>query len=438
MNNRILYVASLLPSLSETFVYNELFALRARGIRVAAASVHSPARSHGDTRVDALVGEAIPVYGRGPLSLLADVFLEMMTRPVRAMGTVGHALFDALYAADVKLVRRLKIIWQVLAALALARRVRPLGIVHIHAHMAHVPTTIAMYAARQLRISFSFTGHANDLFPQRVLLREKLTRASFVACISEWHRDFYRRIVDLGEERFPVVRCGVAVPVLRCSERSNSGTSRILSVGRLVPKKGFDILVRAVAQLVAGGQRVRCHIIGGGPQHDALAALIRDLSLTEHVELAGPQNNATVWAALADTDLFVLPCRVDPTGDRDGIPVVLMEAMAAGVCVVSSDLPAIRELVQHEKTGLAVRPDDVGALVAVLQNLLDRPELRQRLARGGQRWVEVEFSREKNIDRLITAFGQCVPSEAAPDRRGFKERSARRATPQPAEDVITP
>ncbi|MBK9118904.1 MAG: glycosyltransferase [Phycisphaerales bacterium] len=405
-SDALVYLASALPALSETFVYNELFALRARGGRVLAASVHRPAAGLGDPRLEVLAAESIPVYGAGVWRLLRDAAVEGACQGPRALGTLGLALRDLVCARDVRGVRRLKILWQALAALALARRLRARGVRHLHAHMAHVPTTLAMYAARQLGVTFSFTGHANDLFPQRALLAEKLRRAAFTACISHWHRAFYREVVTaLPDERLPLVRCGVEVP----SSAATPGRRprlEVLAVGRLVPKKGFDVLLRAIAQLVAAGCDLTCRIVGGGPEDGALRRLADALALRDRVSFDGPQPHMAVQAAVRAADLFVLPCRIDSAGDRDGIPVVLMEALAAGVPVVAGDLPAIRELIRHEDTGLLTVPGDVAAVATALRRLYDDRDLLRALATRGRAWVAEEFERDVNITRLCTAFAQ--------------------------------
>jgi glycosyltransferase involved in cell wall biosynthesis len=184
----ILYVGGTLPARSETFVYREVLALRDLGVEVRVATVHPPQRELGDDRVDALAGEVIEIYGPGPWKLLADALMECVAHPIRTMSAAACGTRDAVCGRGVPLKRRPKVLWQCVAGLALARRVRGLGIQHIHAHMAHVPTTIAMYCAHRLGISFSFTGHAVDLFREGTLLKSKLRRASFAACISEWHR----------------------------------------------------------------------------------------------------------------------------------------------------------------------------------------------------------------------------------------------------------
>jgi colanic acid/amylovoran biosynthesis glycosyltransferase len=398
----VLYIAATLPKLSETFVYREFFALRERGVCVLAASVHPPERRLGDARLDALAAEAIPVYWLGSRWLWAHALAEFARHPARAARTMALGLRDAILGQDLTPARRPRVIYQAFAGLA--HRVRPRRIAHIHAHMAHVPASIAMYAARQLRVPFSFTGHANDLFPSRALLKEKLRRAAFAACISQWHRELYRSIQSLPDERLPIVRCGVDIPRQPAAE-SHAGV-RILTVGRLIPKKGFDVLVDAVASLLRSDPNLglSCRIVGEGPERTGLEQQIRILGLQDHIDLAGPMPNADVLAALSDADLFVLPCRVEPGGDRDGIPVVLMEAMARGVCVVSGDLPAIRELILHARTGLLAPPGDATALAAAMETLIRDRALRAKLAGQGRERVAQEFSSGMNAARIMAAF----------------------------------
>lgn len=388
-------------------MYRELFALRQRGLNVAAACVHCPEGHLSEAGLSALAREAVPVYGLGPLLFIRDALAETMRRPLQSLGTIWLGLRDACLSPHVSLSRRPKVLLQMLGGLVLARRVRPLGVRHIHAHMAHVPTTIGMYAARQLGITFSFTGHANDLFPERTLLPEKLSRAAFVACISRWHREFYRSFVKLVDDRLPIVRCGVDIPALADRHPSVHRTCRILAVGRLVAKKGLDTLIRALAG-IHGDVGVSCAIIGDGPEESDLKRLVEMLCLGEGVKLLGPRRHAAVLEMMKTADLFVLPCRVDPRGDRDGIPVVLMEAMAAGVCVIAGDLPAIRELVIDGQTGRLVQPGNVKKLTATLRGLLTDSAERSSLGEAGRRWVAQEFAMETNIDRLLAAFSRVV------------------------------
>jgi glycosyltransferase involved in cell wall biosynthesis len=270
--------------------------------------------------------------------------------------------------------------------------------------MANTPTTIAMYAAAQLGVPFSFTGHANDLFVHRSLLGQKLRRCKFVACISRWHQDLYREILPVSDEKLPVVRCGVNTSRAVAAMHPRTGPIRVVSVGRLVPKKGFDVLIDALAQLPAEPAWT-CRIIGDGPERNNLRSLINSHGLQERITLTGPASNDQVLAALDEADMFALPCRVDPqTGDKDGIPVVLMEAMAAGRPVISGDLPAIRELVMPMETGMLVEPGSAGSLAAALSLMMSDNALRCRLAEQGRQHVVSEFDRTDNASRLTRLF----------------------------------
>ena len=166
----ILYLGSSLPSRSETFVYREVQALRALGIVVKTATVHAPMSDLGSEDLEQMAAESILIYSAGAGALVRDAGLTFLRQPLRSVGTLVRASMDALFSRDVQLTSRPKVLVQALAALALSERLRPHDIGHIHAHMAHVPTTIAMYAARQIGVPFSFTGHANDLFVNRSLL----------------------------------------------------------------------------------------------------------------------------------------------------------------------------------------------------------------------------------------------------------------------------
>jgi len=405
---RVLYVGAVLPKASETFVYREVLGLRARGADVLAASVRPPERDLGDERLDALADEAVVVYGPG---LLARAARGALRRP----DVLARGLLDAAAGRDVPPGKRPRLLWQCLGGLSLAERLRGRGVEHVHAHMAHVPASVAMYAARALGVPFSFTGHAADLFRDRSLLPAKLARAAFVACISEWHRGFYREAapagVDVPDARLPVIRCGVAVDQFAPRAGPAPADAPVLAVGRLVPKKGFDLLVEAVARL-APGQRPRVAIVGDGPEQARLERLVAERGVAERVELLGARPNAEVRRLMGEALAVALPCRVSPDGDKDGIPVVLMEAMACGLPVVSGDLPSIRELIAADATGLLVPPGDLDALTAALERLTGDPDLRARLGAAARARVEEEFALEVNLDRLEAAFARSRPAAA--------------------------
>ncbi len=385
----ILYVGAVLPKRSETFVYREVLGLRDRGVRVSVASVHPPERGLDDQRLEALSAEAVVVYQpglAGKLSVSLDACKQSLWRPTRGVFETSLAYWA-------------KYLFQCEAGYALAHRVSGRGITHIHAHMAHVPTTIAMHCAEALGVPFSFTGHAADLFRDRSALKTKLKRAAFVACISHWHRAFYNELVPRHDNDYPVIRCGVDVEQFKpIADRPRAS---LLTVGRLVRKKGFDLLIDAMAKC---RNKLQLTIVGDGPEHGALQQQIARLRLDGRVVLVGAKANHEVRAMMQQAAGFVLPCRFAEDGDRDGIPVVLMEAMASGMAVISGDLPTIRELVEHEQTGLMVEPGDVDALAGAIDLLASDTTSAQRLAAAGRQRVVEEFSQSVNLARLMAAF----------------------------------
>lgn len=397
----ILYIASELPKLSETFVYREILALRAKGIDVRVASVNPPKDDFARPELAEMKRSALVVYQGGPLAILTDAFLESMTHPIPTSMTMMHAKFDALFATKLSITGRLKAFYQSLAGLSLARRIRHLGIRHIHAHFAHVPATIAMAAANQLGIPFSFTGHANDLFKHRSLLEEKLDRAAFVACISSWHNHWYGSIRPAKRDNRPIIRCGVDLTDFAPRPQT---PGLIVSVARLVEKKGLDTLIEACARLKAQGADFTCQIAGDGPMREQLTHLIAHHNLEGRVTLLGPLPNEKVRDLVASASIFCLPCRDDSSGDRDGIPVALMEAMACEVATVSGDLPAIRELIEDRISGRLVPGGDAEALAGTLAELLASPELRRSVGVQGRMRIAQEFDLGVNAIRMIRAL----------------------------------
>jgi len=399
----LLYLSSLLPKRSETFVYREVLGLRDLGVRVSVASLYAPERQLGDPRLDALADEVITVYPAGLGRLLADATAFGAAHPMRAAGVKFRAIQDAVTAKDVSPAGRPKIFVQALAGLALAHRLRDRGITHLHVHLAHAPATVGMYAAQALDVPFSFTGHAADLFRDRALLLPKLERAAFVACISEWNREWYQSLVPRDPNDYPVIRCGVGVPA-NPTARIPDGKFRMLALGRLVPKKGFDLLPSAVSKLRAAGVPVHCVVAGDGPERIRLEATVADNGTAGDFEFLGDVCNGDVPGLIAGADVMVLPCRVDASGDRDGIPVVLMEAMAQGLCVVGGDLPTIRELIQSGQSGFLIGQTEMGKLASVLEDLYRNPEKRLAAGLEGRRRVMDEFSSATNLARLREAF----------------------------------
>lgn len=385
----LLYLASRLPTLSETFVYRELIGLRSRGVSVVAVSVHAPA-AFDDAMLTQIANEALVVYSPATIVMLPIALARFPRLAVQAIG-------DAIRADHPTRTSRLKHVVQAMMGIATGWRLRHRGIGHVHAHMAHVPATVGLYLARTLGARFSFTGHAADLFVDRAALRFKIDHAAFVACISHWHRAFYRQVAAVADDRLPIVRCSVTLPDAVRDERPE-----IVAVARLVPKKGIDLLISAFAAAQVADWTLR--IIGDGPERAKLQALADRLGLADRITFDGAHSHHYCLGATSTAGLFVLPCRTAANGDMDGIPVVLMEAMAAGRAVIAGDLATIRELIEDDASGLLVAPNDHDALVKAIERLIGDAGLRRTFATRARARIEDEFSDRVNLDRLIAAF----------------------------------
>jgi glycosyltransferase involved in cell wall biosynthesis len=392
---KIAVIAATFPLLSETFVYREVRELRARRWTLFTVSLNDappPRPGYED-----LYDSRTVVYGSGITATLAGAAMEILSHPIQSLKTLVMSLRDMLDPGEATPIKtRVRLPLQALAALGLAHGLRGRGVQWIHCHFAHAPTTLGMYAANQLSIPFSFTGHANDLFQRRSLLAKKLQRASLVSCISRWHSDFYRSISPQAEEKLELVRCGVDTYDWRPPEKPRPADRlRIVTVCRLVEKKGIDTF----RELTRRNIPASLTIAGTGPQEARLRALANAVG-ADPIQWLGEIDNAKVPALFAESDVFALPCREDSNGDRDGIPVVLMEAMACGLPAISGDLPAIRELIENNVTGLLVPASDADALTDALAKLAADPNLRRTLALAGRRKTQEEFTATCNIDRL--------------------------------------
>ena len=410
----VLYVGSRLPALSETFVYREMLGLRTLGRATLAASLYPPRPFTDDSAMTALAAETFVIYSRANMLKLP---LTVLRHPRRMLTAIG----EALRADHPSLNSRLKHIVQAGMGIQAADHLRDRKIAHVHAHMANAPTMVALYLARSLGVPFSFTGHAADLFVQRAALRFKLQQASFIACISHWHQGFFRNIVPLDDQRLPLVRCSVVIPA-----QVQPGRDELVTVARLIPKKGIDLLLRAFAGTTALSDWTM-RVLGDGDDRVRLEALAIELQVADRVHFAGARPHADCLSAIAAAGIVALPCRTATNGDQDGIPVVLMEAMAASRPVVAGDLPTIRELIEDGETGLLVPPDRDAPLGTALARLVADPALRLRMGAAARARVDQEFSDEVNWQRLAVAMDRAQGESSAGNRTSPKARAPAQA-----------
>ena len=332
-----------------------------------------------------------------------DVAHELLRRPWRMMSLLVRTAWEARGS--------LNALGGVLAffpkSVSLGRRLRELGAGHVHAHFATHPG----HAARVMSqlggddvLPFSMTAHAHDIFVTQAGLRGRVRAASFTRCISAFNARFLQELLgprDAPASELPVIHCGIEPEKYTATAATRPiPPLRLLCIAALKPYKGVAHLVDAVALARAGGLDVTCRVLGAGPLRDELEARIRAASLGAAFELAGTRTQDEVTAELTACDALVLPSVVAADGQMEGIPVALMEALAAGVPVVATRISGIPELVRHAETGFLVEPGDAAALASSFGAIAADPAGARRLAARGAELVRREFALDDVVSRL--------------------------------------
>ncbi|MHC4947625.1 MAG: glycosyltransferase family 4 protein [Planctomycetota bacterium] len=351
--------------------------------------------------------------------------LSMLAAPLLFRGRLLACLWNGLTGPRESLRGRVVSLWHLLVACHWARMIRRSDLDLIHSQWIHSAGTVGMYAAWLLEVPFSFTGHAADLFRDRVALDDKIRRAAFIVCISEFHRRFY---LDLGADprKLHVVYCGLDPDEIEPGpdERPADRRPRLLSIGRLCEKKGFDVLIDACRMLADRGRDFECVIAGSGELESALRDQVRRLELDDHVEITGKalhQEDLGHW--LMQGDFFVQPCIVARDGDMDGTPRTIMEAMLCRRPTISTTIAGIPEIVVDGRTGLLAEPGRADEVADAVERLMDDPELARRLGEAGRDHILRTFSLPRCLDPLAEQFGIHAGVDADPPRGTVETRS---------------
>lgn len=418
MSLRIAYLTGEYPRATDTFIQREVAALRAHGLEVETCSIRRTGPEHHvgeEQRVEAGRTFHVLEAAKSP-SRLVPAHLHYLTRhPGRYLRSLGLALRTApggLRALAYQL-------FYFAEAAVLARHLETLGAQHLHNHIAKSSCTVAMLASELSQIPFSFTLHGPDIFfePIHWRLDEKIARARFVACISDFCRSQAMAFSEPAHwEKLHIVHCGVDPARYATAPRAGEqkAHTQLLFVGRLAAVKGLPVLFEALATLNRAD--IALTIVGDGPDRAALEAQAK--ALPGPVDFLGYRSQSEVAGLLGESDIFVLP------SFAEGLPVVLMEALAAALPVVATRIAGIPELVEDGTTGRLAPPGNATALADAISTLIENPEAARRLGLEGRARVAAGFDSHQEASRLAQLFRAYREGRQPPMRPQLEEEPA--------------
>ncbi|WP_457590044.1 glycosyltransferase family 4 protein [Jiella marina] len=408
IEGRVAILVKGYPRLSETFIAQEIAGLQDRGLQQLIVSLRQPQEA-----------KVHPVHRRitAPVLYLPEYLKDDPARVKRgrefASRQPGYAEAEKLFQADLARDHTANRYRRFGQACVLAAEL-PADVGWLHTHYLHTPASVARYAAAILGLGWSFSAHAKDIWTSEAWeLSEKLDSASFGVTCTGTNLDYLRSLAKRPQQ-VELVYHGLDVSGITPPERKafdGSRPFRIVSVGRAVEKKGYADLIRALARLK--DRNWHFDHVGGGTLANRLKEQAEKAGIAERITWHGSRARDEVFELLARADLFVLPSRIAKSGDRDGLPNVLMEAQAHRLPVVSTRVSAIPELVEDGRTGLLVDERDPKALAAAIARVIDEPELALRLGKAGEERVRSKFSPEPGLDRVAALLGGALKAEAA-------------------------
>lgn len=394
------YVFERFPSFTQTFCAREVREMEKLGARLAVFSIRD---TSGEPHRDQFSGGVLDHVHTLPQG---DALVETVDRWKKEGRLPQEAVLTLRHWGDAPDKRR------VYEGIYVGGKLAEAGVRHVHTHFAGVGARTCWWIRQFYGIGFSFTGHANDIFEDtdhEVSLARLVKDAACVATVSEYTAGFLK-------EKYPAARGKVfrayngidLGPFEEASEGAvKSDPPVILSVGRLIEKKGFEDLIRACAILRDRGIAFECRIVGDGPLEESLTKLIADDGLAKQVRLAGPMGQDDIRTELARARVFALPCVTEKNGGKDNLPTVIMEAMAARLPCVSTRLAGVPEMVEDGKTGFLAGEREPERIAGYLEKLLSDPELAGKMGEAGHARAEELFATGQTSRRLLQCLVSC-------------------------------
>jgi colanic acid/amylovoran biosynthesis glycosyltransferase len=383
------YLFERFPSFGQTFCYREVAELYRQGVAAPIFSIRNP-KDEPAQDWDARIVRRVH-YLPEEKELLDDV------RRASKKGRLAAEIVAALDGWG----RRTDFL-RLYQAVYVGLRLQEVGINHVHAHFAGMAARTAFWIAKFFPITFSFTSHANDIFAPgnfEISLDKLVSAARVIITETNYSEKFLRERFPERADRIHRIYNGLNLAEFGHANFA-SDPPLIVTIGRLIVKKGFANLIRACALLVERGKSFRCEIFGEGPLENQLRAQIEELALQKRIQLPGPKPQHELRVCLANASVFVLPSVPEPEGGMDNLPTVIMEAMATGLPVVSTKIGGIPEMVIDNQTGFLVQPEDAVALAGAIERVLTERSLGQKLGQAGHERAQKLFSIEKNVRQL--------------------------------------
>ncbi|MFQ5641310.1 MAG: glycosyltransferase family 4 protein [bacterium] len=392
------YLLSGFPRLSETFILNEMLELERQGVRPMVFSLKrgQDLQTHEEYRAFSLPVVYVPekLDSRFWVNTFWATLFLFFKAPARYFFVTTEFLFSGKKERYFSLLKSyFRWIW-------LCSQIQKYNVNWLHAHFAHDPTTMAYWVSQLLHCPYSFTAHAKDIYCySQKWLQRKIHHAQFVATCTKNNKLYFEQLSNNGTPIY-CVHHGIDLLKFQSSSPQRDGKPFILSVGRLVEKKGFPILLQACSLLREQEIDFECQIVGQGPLHDSLQRQITALNLNDSVKLRGALPHDKLLPLYRQADVFVLPSRVLENGDRDGIPNVILEAMAMEIPVISTRVSAIPEAVEHGSCGLLVEENNPREVAEAIKKIFVSRELSRQMGKRGREKILRVFELKTNVNAI--------------------------------------
>jgi glycosyltransferase involved in cell wall biosynthesis len=401
------------PRISETFISNEILLLEKAGFQIHIFSMRRPRETFSHRNVQN-IRASVDYLPETLLVPLPRFLFHHLLLAKQNPAIYRHVLKSAIHR--LRQTRKLATIKHFLQAGYLVHKYLPKqNVVHLHAHFAHSPTSVAYFTSQFSGLPFSFTAHAKDIYTSDPkLLSEKIKPSEFIITCTEHNKQYLNALEN--SRNTPVYRIyhGIDTKLFNSLEATTlpepQPPYRLLTVARMTRKKGIPTVLEAIRILCDEGLPIKHILIGDGDERKRVLALIKDLGLENTSQWQGTLPHEKVLGFYRQADLFVLGCEIAPDGDRDGIPNVILESMAMGVPVVSTHISSIPEVITDEATGLLVASHSPGDMAKAIKRLLTDIDLRKKVIDSARTRVMEDFDNRSLIRDLANVFVEKIPA----------------------------